>query len=119
MSSWPSTLPDPMSDGYSIAPIDQTLRTDMEMGAARARRITSARNDALNVVWKMTDAQLATFRTWFDSPTEAAGGSAWFTISLALGTGGLVSTTARFSGAPKIAHAGSLRWTVSAALEVR
>lgn len=120
MAIWPTTLPRPSASGYAVKPIDQSIRTDMEVGAARSRRRTTARNDKVSASWTMTDAQLAIFRTWFDDAAAgAAGGSAWFTVSLPIGTTGLVSVTARFTRAPEIAHIAGLNWSVTAELEVR
>jgi len=119
MATFPATLPRPSASGYAVNPIDQTIRTDMEAGAARARRRTTTRNDKVNVLWVMTDAQLAIFRTWFDNAAEAVGGASWFTISLPIGTTGLVSCTARFVGAFKVDHIAGLNWSVTAELELR
>ena len=119
MSTWPATLPNPDAAGYAITPVDQTSRTDMEVGAARTRRRTSARNDKIDLSWRLRDAQLTIFRTWFDSATECAGGASWFTVNLAIGTGGLVAVQAKFVGPPKIAHLGGLNWSVTAKVEVR
>lgn len=91
----------------------------MEAGASRSRRRTRARNDRVNVTWELTDAQLATFRTWFDSDTGAGGGAGWFTVDLALGTGGVVSCEAKFAAIYKASHRGGLQWAVTAELEVR
>jgi hypothetical protein len=119
MAIWPTTLPSPESD-YSLDPVDQTLRTDMESGAPRTRRRTTARNDKVKVVWRMTDAQLAIFRAWFeDDATGIAGGAAWFTIDLPIGTGGVVGVTAHFVGPFKAVHLVALKWMVSAELELR
>lgn len=119
MASWPSTLPEPVSDNYGVDPVDQVIRTSMESGPARTRRRTTNRNDHVTASWFMTDAQVAIFRTWFDNALEAAGGASWFTVTLALATGGKVSTTAKFIGPPKMSHAGGLQWSVSAQLEIR
>ena len=120
MATWPASLPKPNSDGYQIKPADQTVRTDMDSGFARQRRRTTARNDKVSVSWFFTDAQLAAFRTWFyDSATGIAGGSGWFTISLALGLTGETSVDARFVGPYQISHAGGLQWNVSGELEIR
>lgn len=120
MAAWPTTLPRPLSSGYGLKPVDATVRTDMEGGAARARRRTFARNDKVSVAWLMTDAQLAVFRSWFDNAsTGAAGGAAWFTTSLALGSTGSVSVEARFTGPWQLSHLGRLKWSVTAELEVR
>lgn len=119
MATWPATLPKPQAPGYSLNPVDQTVRTDMEFGAARARRRTSARNDKVSVEWVLTDAQMAIFRTWFENAAEAAGGASWFTTSLAIGTTGIVSVEARFVGAFKSSGMPGLKWSVTAELEIR
>jgi hypothetical protein len=121
MATWPATLPLPTAEGYDLAPADQTVRTDMEVGAARVRRRTAARQDMLAVRWVFTDDELEDFRDWFDDATKAAGGAAWFTgLHLALGAGGL-STDAecRFVGAWQASCLGGTIWQVSARLEVR
>lgn len=118
MATWPTTLPAPQSTGYQVAPADQTVRSEMEVGLARSRRRTSARNDQIQVSWVLTDAQFATFRAWFDD--EANGGASWFNgLSLAKG-GGLTTPDCRFIG-PFTASliAANLLWDVSARLEVR
>lgn len=87
MSSWPSILPSPLVAGYALNPADQTLRTDMESGAARVRRRSRARLDMLDVSWKFTDAQMAIFREWFDnSGTAEAAGTAQDGSALHSGT---------------------------------
>lgn len=119
MATWPTSLPAPQSNGYSVAPADPSLRTDMEAGAARSRRRTYARDDRVSVGWLLTDAQMDTFRAWFDDDAEAAGGSAWFYISLPLGDGGLTLVEARFVGMYRHAIVGVMDWSVTAQLEVR
>ena len=117
MAAWPSTLPVPLASGYGIAPMDPTLRTDMEAGMPRVRRRTSARNDRITLSWIMSDAQAAIYRSWFD--VDIAGGASWFTVDLALATGGLVPSEARFTKPPALAHLGRLKWQVSGEVEVR
>jgi hypothetical protein len=120
MAAFPATLPKPLASPYSLSPVDQTIRTDMEGGAARTRRRTSARNDKVSVTWRMTDAQLAILRAWFeDSTTGISGGAGWFTVSLPIGTTGLVSVEARFIGPFKASNITALIWSVTAELEVR
>lgn len=120
MATWPTTLPAPCSDSYQLSPVDPTIRTDMEAGTSRARRRTTARNDKVSVSWDMSDAQLAIFRTWFeDASTGAAGGANWFTVSLPIGTTGLVPVDARFSRVYTAAYVGYMYWKVSAELELR
>ncbi len=120
MPTFPVTLPTPMIAGYGVTPYDQTARTEMETGPARVRRRSAARNDRITVQWRFTDAEMAAFRTWFDSPADAAGGSAWFTIGLATGDGGIVSQDARFVNGFKDAKpSAGLNWLVTATLETR
>ena len=119
MATWPTTLPAPSLQGYQLSPGDQSLRSDMESGAARSRRVTFARIDRVQVSWIFTDAQMDAFRTWFENSSEAAGGSAWFTVSLRVGNTGSTSQEARFVGEPQAALVGHARWAVSAQLEVR
>jgi hypothetical protein len=120
MATWPTTLPAPMAQGYSIDPIDPVIRTDMEVGAVRARRRTAARQDKVSAAWAFSDAELQIFREWFDDgSTGAAGGSAWFNIDLRIGAGGSTPEEARFSTPPRIALVSGGRWQVTADLEVR
>ncbi len=119
MATFPITLPAPNASGYAVNPVDQTARTEMEVGAARTRRRTLARNDKVSLSWTFKDAEFATFRTWFDNAAECAGGASWFTISLPIGSGGLVSVEARFVGPFKAAHLMALNWNVSADVEIR
>lgn len=120
MATWPAVLPAPLAEGYTLSPGDQTIRTDMEVGAARVRRRTTARNDQLNVGWTLTVAELDTLRDWFDDDvTGIAGGTAWFTVALDVGTGSTTaSVEARFVGPFKTARLGK-KWLVTATLETR
>jgi alkanesulfonate monooxygenase SsuD/methylene tetrahydromethanopterin reductase-like flavin-dependent oxidoreductase (luciferase family) len=118
--AFPTTLPKPSYNGYQLAPADQTVRTDMEVGAARQRRRTAARNDQISLTWIFTDAEMAIFRAWFDDGAEAAGGAAWFTgLNLVMGDTGLTAEECRFIGAWSADAMPGLRWNVTAKLEVR
>jgi hypothetical protein len=116
MATWPATLPAPTIEGYSLTPIDPVIRTDMESGSARARRRSAARNDRVAVAWIFTDAQMATFRAWFDG--DGAGGSAWFSLSLAIGSSGLTAQSCRFTAIWKADLLPGLNWRVTASLEI-
>ena len=120
MASWPTTLPNPNAPNYGLNPVDQTARSEMDAGTSRVRRRTQARNDHVACTWEMNDTQLAAFRTWFDDGSAgAAGGAAWFTVTLAIGTGGLVACTARFTKIYQVSHLGGLIWNVTGELEVQ
>ena len=120
MATFPATLPAPSYNGYQLAPEDQTVRTDMEVGPARQRRRTAARNDQISLTWEFDDAEMAIFRDWFDDAAEAAGGDAWFTgLSLATGNTGLTAEECRFIGAWTGVPLPGLRWNITAKLEIR
>lgn len=119
-ADWPATLPKPNPRGYSIAPKDQTLRTDMEVGSPKARRVTTSRYDKIQVIWEMTDVEHAIFREWYYGSTSgASGGASWFTTSLPMGTGGFSTVEARFTGPYKSEYMEGFYWAVSGELEVR
>ena len=119
MATWPSTLPGPMLAGYALNPMDQSIRTDMEVGAARSRRRTVTRSDKLPVSWTFTDAQMAIFRAWFENAsTGADGGAGWFTLDLYVGDGGYSSKTCRFVGPFQSAMLEGHNWRIGATLEV-
>jgi hypothetical protein len=115
--TWPATLPAPLVSGYGIQPNDQTIRTDMESGSPRVRRRTAARLDEYALSVSLSDAQMAIFRAWWDD--DAAGGAAWFTMSLWAGDGGADSVEARFKGPWRADMIGNHRWLVSGTVEVR
>lgn len=119
MATWPDTLPAPSLSGYQLSPVDQVMRTEMEFGAARARRRSYARNDRISVGWVLTDAQMDIFRTWFENDAEAAGGAAWFAVNLRIGNTGSTAQEARFVGAFQANLLKADRWSVSAQWEVR
>lgn len=76
MRHWPDTLPTPIGPGYQLTVVDQHLRTDMEVGPARTRRLTRARRDQVQAVWVMDPYQFDAFRGWFeDLPWSLAGHS--------------------------------------------
>lgn len=114
---WPVVLPAPLTDGYGLDPVEQTINTDMEVGAPRSRRRSLADLDDVDVAWRFTDAQMAIFRTWWR--TTAAGGAAWFDINLPVGGGGVQLKEARFAGAWKSKLLPGLCWSVTGKLKVR
>lgn len=115
MPAYPGSLPVPLVEGYALNPVDQTVRTEMEAGAARVRRRTFARNDVVDVAFIFTGGEFAAFRTWFEG--DAGGGSAWFDMPLDVGAG-MATEEVRFKGAWKSQRV-QLHWRVTAQLEVR
>ena len=119
MAAWPATLPIPLAAGYRLLPVDPVDRTDMEVGAARARRRTQARQDRVGVAWLFRPEQMAAFRAWYDDPAGAAGGAAWFSVRIDVGGGASETVEARFA---EIWQGERIRggwFRVAATLEVR
>lgn len=94
MRRWPDVLPTPSMPGFGLSPVDPALRTDMEVGAQRVRRITFARNDLVDMAWVMTDAEFTAFRAWWnDEAWSLAGDSeslaawSWLNATRGIGTG--------------------------------
>lgn len=122
MATYPGTLPAPLLNGYQANPQDQVVRTQMEVGTARMRLRSTAQIDKVSVSWLFTDAQMATFRTWYYQAAAtggAAAGTSWFTISLPIGQTGLTAVTARFFAPYQATGGAGLLWNVRADLEVR
>jgi hypothetical protein len=119
MATWPLPTVKP-SSGFNLAPIDQTIRTDMEVGFARVRRRTTARNDLMQTSWLMEQTQVAIFRDWFEnSSTGINGGATWFTISIPRGSTIETQVTARFKGPYTIDHVGGTFWKINGTLEIQ
>lgn len=122
MATYPVTLPQPTLNGYQANPQDQVVRTNMEVGTARARLRSTAKIDRVSVNWLFTDAQMATFRAWWYQDSASGGaatGTSWFTISLPVGQTGLTSVSARFLQPYEAQGGAGLLWSVKGELEVR
>ena len=89
----------------------------MDVGTARVRRRTSTRNDLFTTAWLMSNAQVTTFRNWFDNTIN--GGASWFDVSLPLASTVDTAVQARFKGPYAITHAGGTYWKISGTLEIR
>jgi hypothetical protein len=95
MATWPSTLPAPLLSGYGLEPLKQTIRTDMEVGFSRVRRISKAQFDTVDTSVLLNKAQMAIFRAWFYNDSEAAGGASFFDMRVDIGTGTAVVKSCR------------------------
>ncbi|MEG3639275.1 hypothetical protein [Magnetococcus sp. PR-3] len=117
MESWPGQLPKPTVQGYVIKPEDALLRTEMDAGPARQRRIFTHVPTVVTVRWRMNPEQFALFQSWFRH--KAYSGAAWFSIILANGMG-LQEQEGRFHGPYKAQPLfRGLFWEVTANLEIR
>lgn len=73
MRFWPDGFSTPIGPGFSLTPVDMKLRTEMEVGPAFVRRLTRARLDQVQGVWRMTDTEFGTFRLWFEDGAWSLG----------------------------------------------
>lgn len=114
---WPiERLPLPTVEGYSVTPGEALTRTDMESGAARARRRFTQTPARVAVRWNLRPLTYAIFEAWFKF--EAMEGAQWFEIEL-LGGIGLAPHQARFTRAYQARLASGNLWEVTAELELR
>lgn len=75
MRRWPDTLPPTTSEGFELTPVDQSDRTNMEVGAQRVYRRSKARLYRVGMNWVMSDAQMAVFSDWFDDRRVSISGA--------------------------------------------
>lgn len=74
MPTWPADLPQkPLIDGYSESPQSQVLRSSMDAGPPKTRRRFTAATRAIPVNFTLSNAQLATFESFFEADIQ--GGS--------------------------------------------
>lgn len=118
MPAWPSTLPAPLTENYGVDATDTTVRTDMDSGPARVRRRFTAAPDMLTATWRLSEAQMAIFRTFFEDDIDH--GAAWFDMPVKDGrTEGGETQEVRFSAPWRASYIGGYGWTISATIEVR
>lgn len=117
--TWPTTLPLPKASGYGIETTNQTIRTDMESGAARVRRRSTAAPDQITLGFVFDKAQMAEFRSFWE--TDFLNGAAWVSMPIMDGrAAGVASKECRpldgkFSATPLSASL----WSVEFKVEVR
>ena len=120
-AQWPADFPDPEVNGWGLSPAPLTVRSDMEAGAARVRRVSTQRNDTVQASWVFTIAQFAEFRTWFESETGAKHGVEWITMRVQAGQSPECARddNVRFIGAWQAGAVTARHVRVQATLEVR
>lgn len=96
MRKWPDVLPTPSMPGFGLSPVDPVMRTDMEVGYRRARRITFARQDLVDMAWVFDDAEMAAFRAWWNDEAWSIAGESeslagWTRVGTTRNTGGALS----------------------------
>lgn len=105
-----------MMSSYSIKPMNNVLRTEMEAGPARTRRRYISVPVEVKASWRLTLSQLQTFQAFFKN--DIFDGAAWFNIKVVDGRGE-ATYKARFKEPYEAStEAREHLWSVSATLEV-
>jgi len=67
MPAWPATLPQrPLGDGFAETPPNLVVRSQTDVGPAKTRRRATAGVTRLQMAFRLTPAQLTTFRAFLD-----------------------------------------------------
>ncbi|ARQ46670.1 hypothetical protein [Oxalobacter formigenes] len=116
MANIPKMIPACAVDGYKISPQNATVRTEMETGPARQRRLSASMPTQLSVKWIMQRLEFKVFEAWFKH--TIFDGTAWFVMEVDNGMG-MTETDCRFVGPYTVELAAKGIYNVSATLEVR
>ena len=104
-------------ESYTLSPVKGFMRTEMEVGPARQRRIASAMpTDLTFSLLLLSRTELAVFETWYKHVLY--NGTAWFVMPVDCGSG-LVDTDVRFTDTYQVTPKGKNVWEVSCKAECR
>lgn len=113
---WPAGLDHrPQRAGYKWKPHDTQLRTEMEQGPARKRRLWSDSPAYVSASWTFDIETFELFRAWHHAVLED--GALWCRMPIYTGAA-FATLPCRFNG-PYQAALHGLEWTVTADVEVR
>ncbi len=111
MTTWPATLPAPAINTYKESPPNNTRRTSMDKGPAKARRYTSANTRPVTFSMKLTPEQVVTLDEFY----ELVGGFVEFDF-VSPRTGDTLS--ARFVENPNYSDQDGVLYNCSVSLEI-
>lgn len=118
MANWPTTLPLPMLDGYSVSPQAAVIRTQVEGGPARYRRRFSDAPEDITANVLLTAAQMVIFRAFYRDDIHM--GADWFAMNgLDIGNGYTINSEVHMVGQYSAVKVDAKKWKVSFKLEVR
>lgn len=116
MAAFPTGLPKPNIENYGGSQDLAFIRTEMEAGSMRQRQRFTAANHQMTMNWLFRAADMATFKTFFDTTVNK--GADFFTMELDLGDG-FQTYDARFTAPYQYSYVQGGHWSVSANIEVR
>lgn len=68
---WPASLPQrPLGEGFAEQPANLVVRTPMDVGPAKVRRRATAGVGRLQMAFRLSASQLATFRTFLHADLQ-------------------------------------------------
>lgn len=114
---FPVDLPLPLRSGYGLNHASPLMRSELQSGRARQRRIYTSVPTIASVSWIFTEQQAQLFEAWFRWQT--ADGAEWFNVRLSTPVG-LQEYEARFAdmySGPELIGRG--HWQITAQLEIR
>jgi len=115
MANFPASLPAPAIANYSLAPDNAVMRTDMDKGPARQRRMFTAVPKKLELAWALKAEEMQTFVDFFENDVHH--GADYFQMLLDVGRG-FQLYSARFIEPYKANKSAKLMWAVAAKIEV-
>jgi hypothetical protein len=112
MVAWPS-LPAPLINTFNETFADNIIRTDMDRGVAKVRRRSTANSRPLSFTMLLTEAQLDTLRTFYNTTTLSGSIEFDYTHPIAA-----VTEQARFTQPPALVDVNGLAYRVNVSLEL-
>jgi len=112
MATWP-TLPAPIINTFNETLPDNVIRTSMDKGPAKVRRRTTANVRPIQFSMVLTEAQVATLDTFYNTTTLSGAQEFDYTHPR---TGATVS--ARFTQPPAYSDINGLAYRVEVQLEI-
>ena len=113
MTSWPVTLPKPLTDTVKEGMADNVLRSSMDVGPGKTRLRTQANIRPLAFSMLLTDTQAATLTTFFNTTTSFGSLPFTFTDPRTAAT-----LNCRFTDPPQLSVAGGKYWNAAISLEI-
>jgi hypothetical protein len=117
VTDFPEVFPLPTLAGYGLNHVSPLLRTEMDSGRARVRRVYTETPSLISARWVMSSVLAAHFEAWFRD--TLGDGAAWFNLRIRVAAG-VESRACRFVemyDGPELV--GRDLWRFSAELETR
>lgn len=103
-------------DSYAIQPVTGFMRTEMEIGVARQRRIATAMPTNVSFKLLLNREAFSVFEAWYKH--ELQNGAAWFSMPIDCGQG-FVYTDTRFTDSYSVSAAALELYEIECHVECR